>query len=201
MGFGIGPKSSTVPVYAAECAPAPIRGALVMMWQMWTAFGIMLGYVADVAFYNVHSDSIVGLNWRLMLASAMIPPVFVCFQVYFCPESPRWYMGKGRHGDAFRSMVRLRHHKIQAARDIFYMHTLLETEKEMKKGRNRLVEMLTIPRIRRAAQASWIVMVNIPRMANLTIVRATILRRKCHLLLFFCHLSKRRVFSSISPAS
>lgn len=30
LGFGIGPKSSTVPVYAAECTPAPIRGALVM---------------------------------------------------------------------------------------------------------------------------------------------------------------------------
>lgn len=39
QGLGIGPKSSTVPVYSAECAPAPIRGALVMMWQMWTAFG------------------------------------------------------------------------------------------------------------------------------------------------------------------
>lgn len=32
LGLGIGPKSSTVPVYAAECAPAPIRGAMVMMW-------------------------------------------------------------------------------------------------------------------------------------------------------------------------
>jgi hypothetical protein len=30
LGLGIGPKSSTVPVYAAECSPAPIRGALVM---------------------------------------------------------------------------------------------------------------------------------------------------------------------------
>lgn len=30
LGFAIGPKSATVPVYAAECAPAPIRGALVM---------------------------------------------------------------------------------------------------------------------------------------------------------------------------
>lgn len=35
LGFGIGPKSSTVPVYAAECSPAPIRGALVMQWQMY----------------------------------------------------------------------------------------------------------------------------------------------------------------------
>lgn len=31
LGLGIGPKSSTVPVYSAECAPAPIRGALVMV--------------------------------------------------------------------------------------------------------------------------------------------------------------------------
>lgn len=34
LGFGIGPKSTTVPVYAAECAPAAIRGALVMMWYV-----------------------------------------------------------------------------------------------------------------------------------------------------------------------
>jgi MFS family permease len=48
LGIGIGPKSATVPVYAAECAPPAIRGALVMMWQTWTAFGIMLGYVMDL---------------------------------------------------------------------------------------------------------------------------------------------------------
>lgn len=39
LGFGIGPKSATVPIYAAECTPPQIRGALVMQWQMWTAFG------------------------------------------------------------------------------------------------------------------------------------------------------------------
>ncbi|KAL8710477.1 MAG: hypothetical protein Q9220_004909 [cf. Caloplaca sp. 1 TL-2023] len=42
LGLGIGAKSATVPIYAAECAPAPIRGALVMQWQVWTAFGIMV---------------------------------------------------------------------------------------------------------------------------------------------------------------
>lgn len=42
LGLGIGAKSSTTPVYAAECAPAAIRGALVMQWQVWTAFGIMV---------------------------------------------------------------------------------------------------------------------------------------------------------------
>ncbi len=33
MGIGIGLKFSTVPVYAAENAPAAIRGALVMSWR------------------------------------------------------------------------------------------------------------------------------------------------------------------------
>ncbi|KKY17446.1 putative mfs sugar [Phaeomoniella chlamydospora] len=41
LGLGIGSKSSTVPIFTAECAPAPIRGALVMQWQIWTAFGII----------------------------------------------------------------------------------------------------------------------------------------------------------------
>lgn len=37
---------------------------------MWTAFGIMLGYVMDVSFYHVpDKPHITGLNWRLMLAS------------------------------------------------------------------------------------------------------------------------------------
>jgi hypothetical protein len=61
-----------------------IRGALVMMWQMWTAFGIMLGYVCDVAFMNVRTDAVPDLNWRLMLSSPMVPPLIVCAGVYFC---------------------------------------------------------------------------------------------------------------------
>lgn len=48
-------------------------GALVMMWQMWTAFGIMLGFIASVAFMDVTNATIPGLNWRLMLGSTAIP--------------------------------------------------------------------------------------------------------------------------------
>ncbi|KAH9013142.1 MFS sugar transporter [Lactarius pseudohatsudake] len=101
LGLGIGPKSSPVPVYAAECSPPAIRGALVMMWQMWTAFGIMLGYVADLAFYKVpDKPHIKGLNWRPMLASAGVPALFLAAQVFFCLESPRWLISKGRYPDA-----------------------------------------------------------------------------------------------------
>ncbi|CAL1708147.1 unnamed protein product [Somion occarium] len=159
LGFGIGPKSATVPVYAAECAPPVIRGALVMMWQMWTAFGIMIGNVMDLAFYHVpDKPHIHGLNWRLMLGSAGVPALIIMSQVFFCPESPRWLMSKGRYDKAYESLLRLRHAPIQAARDLYYIHTLLETEKEITTGRNRFLELFTVPRNRRAALASTIVM-------------------------------------------
>ncbi|KAI9718245.1 MAG: hypothetical protein M1812_004235 [Candelaria pacifica] len=159
LGFGIGPKSATVPIYAAETTPPAIRGALVMQWQMWTAFGIMIGYVSDLVFFKVPDKAnIVGLNWRLMLGSAMLPAVIVCLFVFMCPESPRWYMSKNRHAKAYESMVRLRYNKVQAARDVFYMHTLLEVEGGMKIGQNKLLELVTVPRNRRAMQASEIVM-------------------------------------------
>lgn len=39
MGIGIGAKNATVPIYSAEMAPARIRGALVMFWQLWVVIG------------------------------------------------------------------------------------------------------------------------------------------------------------------
>ncbi|MCJ1381775.1 hypothetical protein MMC17_004886 [Xylographa soralifera] len=160
LGLGIGPKSATVPIYAAETTPPGIRGALVMQWQMWTAFGIMLGYVADLAFYQVPDPAgITGLNWRLMMASAMMPAVIVVCFVFLCPESPRWYLSKGRHYKAYQSMVKLRYNKVQAARDLFYMHTLLEAENELAFHRgNPVKELITVPRNRRALIGSEIVM-------------------------------------------
>lgn len=40
-----------------------------MMWQMWTAFGIMLGFVASLGFGYIEGNAgipgIMFLNWRL----------------------------------------------------------------------------------------------------------------------------------------
>lgn len=122
LGLGIGPKSSTVPIYAAETAPTAIRGGLIMLWQTFTAFGIMMGFVADLIFLNVKDPhNIKGLNWRLMLGSAGVPALVVMSQVFLCPESPRWLIGKGRYKEAYESLARLRRHPLQATRDLYCM--------------------------------------------------------------------------------
>jgi hypothetical protein len=128
---------------------------------MWTAFGIMMGYVADLAFYFVPDHGIeLGLNWRLMMGSAMIPAVIVCCLIHLCPESPRWYLSKNEHEKAFKAVCELRWEKVQAARDVFYMQTLLKAETEaMSIGKqSRIKEFLTIRRNRNAMVASEIVM-------------------------------------------
>ncbi|KAF6811763.1 MFS myo-inositol transporter [Colletotrichum sojae] len=156
LGLAVGAKSSTTPVYSAESTPKAIRGALTMMWQMWTAFGIALGLMVSVAFRNT---DFLGENtqWRWMLGSTSIPPLVVMLQVYFCPESPRWYMEKGRYQDAFRSVLRLRNHPIQATRDMYHAHKMLEVETAARSGRN-WKEFFTVRRNRRAATFAYFVM-------------------------------------------
>lgn len=47
LGIGLAIISSTLNVYAAESAPAAIRGGLAVSWQMFCAFGIFTGFVAN----------------------------------------------------------------------------------------------------------------------------------------------------------
>ncbi|WAQ91774.1 hypothetical protein PtA15_15A166 [Puccinia triticina] len=146
--------SATAPIYTAECAPAPIRGALVMQWQMWTAFGIALGDIVSVVFMDIEPD----VAWRLILGSTVVAPVLVCCMIYCAPESPRWYMSKGRVAEAYHAMRKLRFCDLQASRDLFYIAKLLEIENLSLEGRNLLTDMWRVPRVRRAAQASGLVM-------------------------------------------
>ena len=160
LGLAVGAKSSTTPIYASEASPTAIRGALTMMWQMWTAFGIMLGFVVSVAFQNVRytEGQPPFWNWRLMLGSTSIPPFFVCMMVYLVPESPRWYMTKNRYRKAYEALCRFRNCEMMAARDLYYIHKSLVIEDKIREGKNLWSEFFKVPRNRRAAQSSFFVM-------------------------------------------
>jgi MFS family permease len=67
-------------------------------------------------------------------------------------------MEKGKFDKAFRSMCRLRMHKIQAARDMYYAYKLLEVEAAEREGRNPWKEFFGVRRNRRAAQSAFFVM-------------------------------------------
>lgn len=157
LGIGMGLKASTIPIFCAENTPAAIRGGLVMCWQLWTAFGIFLGFCANLAVMNTGA-----ISWRLQLGSAFIPAVPLVIGVYFCPESPRWYIRRGEMNKAFKSLCRLRNTPLQAARDLYYIHAQIQVEASLIGNSTyvkRFVELFTIPRVRRATLASFTVMI------------------------------------------
>ena len=123
---------------------------------MWTAFGIFLGFAANLAVNEVGN-----IAWRLQIGSAFLPAVPLTIGIFFCPESPRWYIKKKRYSDAFKSLLRLRNCELQAARDLYYIHAQIEVEADIVKGSNyaqRFFELFTVPRIRRATLAAFTVM-------------------------------------------
>ncbi|KAK2738042.1 hypothetical protein FQN57_007308 [Myotisia sp. PD_48] len=157
LGIGMGAKASTIPIFCAENTPASIRGGLVMSWQLWTAFGIFVGFCANLAVKDTGS-----ISWRLQFGSAFIPAVPLAALVYMCPESPRWYIKKDRVFDAYQSLKKLRNHELQAARDLYYIFAQVQIETELAGKSNyvtRFIQLFTIPRVRRATLASFTVMI------------------------------------------
>ncbi|KAJ4322469.1 hypothetical protein N0V84_004825 [Fusarium piperis] len=156
MGIGIGAKNATVPIYSAEMAPARIRGALVMFWQLWVTVGIFLGFCANVILKDVGK-----IAWRLELGSAFIPAFILAAGIYFCPESPRWLMKHGRHAEAWKSMCQLRAHPIIGTRDYYYSYVIYQEELKEARGAgyfDRLWDCFAVPRIRRANYGASTVM-------------------------------------------
>lgn len=115
-----------------------------------------MGYAANVVCLQFGGNN----TWRYQLGSAFIPALPLMF-IFLVPESPRWLMKKKRYEKAYRSLVRLRHSELQAARDLYYVHVQLQLESQIVKGDNffrRLYELFTIPRLQRATLASGTVM-------------------------------------------
>ena len=98
LGLTIGVSVVVAPVFIAESAPQRIRGSLLVMYQVATVTGIILGYL--IAWGLAESG-----NWRVMLGAAAIPGALITLALLRLPDTPRWYMMKGRVDEA-RTVLR-----------------------------------------------------------------------------------------------
>jgi hypothetical protein len=53
------------------------------------AFGIMMGFVFNLIFAQAENDE---RTLSLILGAPFVPALFLLVGLYFCPESPRYYM-------------------------------------------------------------------------------------------------------------
>ncbi|MBM2824271.1 MAG: sugar porter family transporter [Thermoleophilia bacterium] len=99
-GLGVGFASVVAPLYAAEMAPARLRGRFVSTYQLAITFGILLAYIADDVLTK--SD-----RWRLMFALAVIPGVLLVIGFLVMPESARWLLKMGRRDRARETLLKV----------------------------------------------------------------------------------------------
>ncbi|KAJ1256343.1 hypothetical protein BS78_K043600 [Paspalum vaginatum] len=99
---GVGFSRVVAPVYNAEISPASTRGVLSSLLDMFVNVGILLSYVSNYALAGLP----VHIGWRVMFAIGALPPLFLAAGVLAMPESPRWLVMRGRHGEARSVLVR-----------------------------------------------------------------------------------------------
>jgi sugar porter (SP) family MFS transporter len=100
LGLTIGISLVAVPVFVAESVPARVRGATLVMYQVSTVIGIIIGFLVAALLADVNDQ----YNWRLMLGIAAVPAIILLPFLLRLPETARWYMLRGRRDEARRSL-------------------------------------------------------------------------------------------------
>ncbi|PNP45253.1 hypothetical protein TGAM01_v209122 [Trichoderma gamsii] len=150
LGLGVGLEGGTVPVYVAETVERRIRGNLVSLYQFNIALGEVLGYAIAAIFLKVPG------NWRFILGSSLLFSTIMFVGMLFLPESPRWFMHKGRVLDSYKVWKRIRGTESPESREEFYIMANSVKQEDVvvnegaKNSRFPWMDFFTVPRARRA---------------------------------------------------
>lgn len=90
LGVGIGFGNQAVPLYLSEMAPAHLRGALNMMFQLATTLGIFSANMINYGTQKIHP-----WGWRLSLGLAAFPALLMSAGSLLLPETPNSLIERG----------------------------------------------------------------------------------------------------------
>jgi MFS transporter, SP family, galactose:H+ symporter len=99
VGFAVGVASVAAPLYAAEMAPARLRGRYISSYQLGITFGIFIAYLV--------AQLLEAADWRLMLGLSGIVGVALVVAIVPLPDTPRWFVKRGRHDDAVKALEKV----------------------------------------------------------------------------------------------
>lgn len=134
LGLAVGVSIVVVPVYVAESAPAAVRGSLLTVYQLTTVSGLIVGYLTGYLLAGTHS-------WRWMLGLATVPAMLLLPLLIRMPDTPRWYVMKGRIQEARAALLR-----VDPAADV--EEELAEIGTALSEGSGGVSEMLRPPFLR-----------------------------------------------------
>lgn len=103
-GFGVGGVSATVVLYVSEISPRKVRGMLVSVYQWAITIGLLVSSGVDQGCKDRTDRS----SYRIPIGIQFIWAGILATGLFLLPESPRYYVRKGRLDAAAKSLVVVR---------------------------------------------------------------------------------------------
>jgi MFS family permease len=103
-GLGVGFESAIVILYMSEIAPKKVRGALVAGYQFCITIGLLLASCVD---YSTKGRTDSGA-YRIPIAIQFLWALILAGGIAWLPESPRYYVKRGKIENAIKSLSSLR---------------------------------------------------------------------------------------------
>ncbi|KAE8160337.1 general substrate transporter [Aspergillus tamarii] len=109
-GLGNGMDTATIPVWQSECSKAHNRGFLVCFEGAIIAVGTFIAYWIDFGLSYTESS----VQWRFPVAFQILFAIFVIIGALMLPESPRWFIMRGKDNEALQVMAQLNDSSVDA---------------------------------------------------------------------------------------
>ncbi|CAG0891792.1 unnamed protein product [Darwinula stevensoni] len=130
-GLCVGVISLASPIYMSEISEPAIRGTLGVLSSTVGNFGILFIYLMGYF-----------LEWdQLALVSTAIPVIFISL-LFLIPETPRWYLSKGKKKQAKKALIWLRSKGHDVDSELIGINTHIEAQMRQK---TTLKDLVTKP--------------------------------------------------------
>lgn len=127
LGFAVGGGTQTVPMYVAELAPPPLRGRLVLTFQVGIGVGIVVSTIVGAT---------EAVDWRISIGAAAVPALIMLVLMLRLPESPRWLV---------------KHESVDSARDV--LNKIRPPDHDIEPELNEIIEL--VEEEREAKTSGW----------------------------------------------
>ncbi|KAH6880782.1 general substrate transporter [Thelonectria olida] len=118
-GIGVGFESAIVILYMSEICPRKVRGSLVAGYQFCITIGLLLASCVVYGTQNIDGPN----SYRIPIAIQFPWAVILGGGLFFLPDSPRYYVKKGKLDAAVDALARVRG---QPRDSIYVQHEISE---------------------------------------------------------------------------
>ncbi|KAE9403872.1 general substrate transporter [Gymnopus androsaceus JB14] len=134
-GFGIGAITAISPAFVAECSPKEVRGRITGMFQIATAFGVMISYFINLG-VGLHYKNDPKI-WRIPFGFQLVPAGIMALGLLTVKESPRYLVSVDRNKEALANLAYLRRYPPDSEPVIAEMAEIeaaIREERELRQG-------------------------------------------------------------------